>query len=323
MAIIQPVSGANGDLMSADGHAKMHRVLAIDASAPDESLVADSSGDIGINNATPDASAKVDIVSTTKGMLIPRMTTTQKNAISTPATGLLVFDTTLNAYSYYNGSAWTAIGGGGGLAPASIVSTDFEASARFSTINGAPTYASSGLDLYLLPGNTVGITWLLAAGANSGIWDGNPQFTIELNPYSFGNSGTATDAEVYVGLGDLGLAVGGHTKTTRHCGFFITKNSGSNMQLIASQAAGTPRATSVLTSNLGGLGKNLSLCLVIGASSITYYWKLGTGAWSSATTISTNMPSGTTSGYAQFSVTNPSGSILTQDIRILGATYIR
>lgn len=78
-------------------------------------------GSIGINTATPDASAWLDIVSTTKGILIPRMTTTQRNAISSPATGDLVFNLdsagTGRALQYWTGSLWIAQGGtvsGGG-----------------------------------------------------------------------------------------------------------------------------------------------------------------------------------------------------------------
>jgi hypothetical protein len=54
-------------------------------------------------------SSIVDIISTTKGVLFPRMTTTQKNAIATPATGLVVFDTTLAKLCVYGGSAWQTI----------------------------------------------------------------------------------------------------------------------------------------------------------------------------------------------------------------------
>jgi hypothetical protein len=61
---------------------------------------------IGIGTITPDVSSMLDITSTTKGMLAPRMTTAQKTAITTPATGLLVYDTTLGKFSYYNGTAW-------------------------------------------------------------------------------------------------------------------------------------------------------------------------------------------------------------------------
>ncbi len=60
-------------------------------------------------SSDPVASAILEAVSTTKGFLPPRMTTTQKNAIASPATGLQVFDTTLNQMSYYNGTTWTNI----------------------------------------------------------------------------------------------------------------------------------------------------------------------------------------------------------------------
>lgn len=52
------------------------------------------------------ASAQLQIDSTTKGFLPPRMTTTQKNAIATPAAGLVVYDTTTNKLCCYNGTTW-------------------------------------------------------------------------------------------------------------------------------------------------------------------------------------------------------------------------
>jgi len=55
------------------------------------------------------ASSKVTIESTTQGFLPPRMTTAQKNAIGTPATGLMVFDTTLSKLCVYSGTAWETI----------------------------------------------------------------------------------------------------------------------------------------------------------------------------------------------------------------------
>ena len=47
----------------------------------------------GIGTTTPDVSAKLDISSTTKGLLVPRMTATEKGAIATPAKGLLIYQT--------------------------------------------------------------------------------------------------------------------------------------------------------------------------------------------------------------------------------------
>ncbi len=56
----------------------------------------------GIGTTTPDASAKLEIASTSKGFLVPRMTAAQKTAISLPATGLLIYQTDASAGFYVN-----------------------------------------------------------------------------------------------------------------------------------------------------------------------------------------------------------------------------
>jgi hypothetical protein len=72
-------------------------------------MIIDTNGNIGIGTNTPNASSLLDLTSTSKGFLPPRMTTTQKNAISTPATGLMLYDTTLNKLCVYTGAAWETI----------------------------------------------------------------------------------------------------------------------------------------------------------------------------------------------------------------------
>lgn len=73
-------------------------------------------GAIGIANLAPAASSLLDIVSTSKGVLLPRMTTTQMLAISSPASGLTVFNTdsvaTGHPYAYWDGvnSVWRYVG---------------------------------------------------------------------------------------------------------------------------------------------------------------------------------------------------------------------
>lgn len=63
---------------------------------------------VSINNSNtpPNASAMLDVGSTSTGMLIPRMTTAQRNAIASPAEGLSVYDTDTKSYWYYSGTAW-------------------------------------------------------------------------------------------------------------------------------------------------------------------------------------------------------------------------
>jgi hypothetical protein len=73
-----------------------------------------ASAQIGVGTTTPDASAVLDVASTTKGLLAPRHTTTTRNAIVTPANGLLIYNTTTNQLETNNGTTvapvWTAVG---------------------------------------------------------------------------------------------------------------------------------------------------------------------------------------------------------------------
>jgi hypothetical protein len=69
-----------------------------------------STGAAGIGTTTPNASSLLEIKSTSKGLLIPRMTLTQRNAIASPATGLLIYQTNSTpGFYYYNGTAWAAV----------------------------------------------------------------------------------------------------------------------------------------------------------------------------------------------------------------------
>lgn len=70
------------------------------------------SAQVGINeNGTaPDSSAMLDIESTDKGLLIPRMTTAQRDAIANPATGLMVYVTDGDRFYSFNGTEWSPIG---------------------------------------------------------------------------------------------------------------------------------------------------------------------------------------------------------------------
>lgn len=61
---------------------------------------------MGIGTASPSSAAELDISSTSKGILIPRMTDAQMRAISSPATGLKVYNTNTNSVYYFNGSDW-------------------------------------------------------------------------------------------------------------------------------------------------------------------------------------------------------------------------
>ena len=74
-----------------------------------ERITTTGGGNVLIGTTTDVASSLMTLASTTKGFLPPRMTTTQINAIASPANGLEVYNTTLNCPCFYNGTSWRQV----------------------------------------------------------------------------------------------------------------------------------------------------------------------------------------------------------------------
>lgn len=104
---------------------------------------------IGIGTITPNASSVLDISSVTQGMLAPRMTTLQRNAISTPAESLLVFDTTEKSFYFYNvaTTAWIKLAN-----ESSAVRNNYKLVKSVADL--APELTAGGGSSYLLTTNT-------------------------------------------------------------------------------------------------------------------------------------------------------------------------
>ena len=103
-------------------------------------------GSTGFGTTTPDASALLDISSTSKGFLPPRMTTTQRNAISSPAEGLQVYDNNFHDLFSFNGSSWENKWGTNG----NIIS----AGQYFGTNNAADlVFKTNGVEIGRLSGD--------------------------------------------------------------------------------------------------------------------------------------------------------------------------
>lgn len=68
-----------------------------------------SSGNVGIGTTTPDASALLDVSSTTQGFLPPRMTTSERDAISSPASGLMIWNTDNRQIEVFSVSVWVGL----------------------------------------------------------------------------------------------------------------------------------------------------------------------------------------------------------------------
>ena len=64
---------------------------------------------VGIDTTNPDASARLDVSSTNKGFLPPRMTSTERDAITSPANGLIIYNVTNNRLEIRSGSNWLTL----------------------------------------------------------------------------------------------------------------------------------------------------------------------------------------------------------------------
>ena len=93
---------------------------------------------ISADNLDPDNSAMLDVVSTSKGMLVPRMTATQRTGIGSPAAGLLVYQTDgTSGFYYYNGSAWVNISTPSGTAGGDLTGSYPNPTIATGTVNSA------------------------------------------------------------------------------------------------------------------------------------------------------------------------------------------
>jgi hypothetical protein len=149
---------------------------------------------IGINNENPDASAALDITSTTGGLLIPRMTNAQRLAITPPAAGLQVFVTDFEGgrFMFYDGTEWgtlsftekrpdaptigtaTAISSGEATVPFTAPSSDGGSAITSYTATSSPgdftgTISQSGSGSIIVSGLTSGTAYTFTVTATNAI----------------------------------------------------------------------------------------------------------------------------------------------------------
>lgn len=109
-------------------------------------LYVDGEGRIGVgpgpsqSAAAPDASAALDLQSTRRGFLMPRLTATERNAIPSPAVSLLLYNTTSAQYEWWNGGAWVPLGGGGGGTPWLVTGNTLGAPGVFGSLDAEPVH---------------------------------------------------------------------------------------------------------------------------------------------------------------------------------------
>jgi len=234
------------------------------------------SQNIGVNSSgtLPNNSAMLDVDATDKGILIPRMTTAQRNAIVAPATSLMIFNTTTNCLEIFGGGIWQ-----------SIYCMCTGAPAVPGIVTGNTSICSGTSNTYFISpvGGATSYTWTAPVGwtINSG------QGTI-----SIGTTSGATSGDVCV-------------SSVNACG----TSSQSCLTVTVNTAPATPGAITGLTSVTNGqVGVVYSIAPVPGAT--TYTWSVPSGSTITAGqgTTSITVTFGATSGDVCVTASNTCGT---------------
>ena len=186
---------------------------------------------VGVNTdgSSPDASSLLDVKSTDKGFLIPRMTATQRGAIASPATGLLVFQTdATEGFYFYDGASWVRLA----------------TSANAAYTAGTGVSISSNVITNTAPDQTVSLT----GGTGISVSGTYPSFTVTNSSPSSG--GTVTSVTAGTGLSGGTITTTG-TISLPNVGTAGTYGSATETPVFTTDAQG--RVTAVTNTTISGV----------------------------------------------------------------------
>lgn len=200
---------------------------------------------------------------------------------------------------------WATAGGG---TPTTTLSTAFETTGRFvNTLVGTGTFSFNNVGMNIAPGTTSSSsssTTLALGGGGTGSsnfnsFAGSPIFTVSFRGTNFVEaSGVASS---FWGIGTVTVDGSGHTYTNNHIGFKLLKTGGV-VSVYATQADGTTEnASAALTTVTSTMVEYI--LKVNGTASVDYYWRTSGGALSSATNLTSNLPTAD-NNQLQWSVSN-------------------
>ena len=210
-----------------------------------------SMAQVGLGTSSPNANAAIDVVSTSQGILFPRLTTTQRDAIVSPAKGLTIFNTTLNCIQTNIGTAlavnWKCLTG---------ISPSTNGTAKVSA------YTTSTISGTIFVGNAVsGVTQTITATVTR---VGDYNISTTANGITFAASGTfsATGAQdIVLSATGTANAKGSNTytlNTTPNCSFSryatitgVYANAGGTFKDFATHNLGADIAVNSFTYALG------------------------------------------------------------------------
>lgn len=167
---------------------------------------------VGIGTANPHPSALLEVNSTNKGLLIPRMTTAQRSSIASPAKGLMIFDTDLSALFIYDGTTWVSYkpeAGSSLLLPYSANGSYNTAAINISnthTTTTVPTLQVEALTGHAIQGTSSSNFFSGVYGENSGTGKGVSGLNTGAGHgvHARGTDGTALYADIPSGTGTAG-----------------------------------------------------------------------------------------------------------------------
>lgn len=220
-------------------------------------------GGVGIGTTTPDASAALDVSSTTKGFLPPRVTNAEMLTIVSPAEGLLVYNTgsivLKEGYFYWNGSRWTRIGNDGWSIPAPIT---------ISAVTTAPTKGTIVYDnvRYIKTSETsYELTYNYAQSTTGTAGSGDYLFSLPAG-LSFGSSVLTTNASTYeaiINRAIIGSGIMGTTDNSRFRAVAIVPYDSTRFRLLVTNSDNTGLiiSSSTLGLNYDGISFKFSFIL--------------------------------------------------------------
>lgn len=233
---------------------------------------------------------------------------TQVSTPSNPSSGFnkLYFKSDNKLYKLTSAGVETEVGGSAAATPVMSQFLNFGllSGSSFDTTTSTGSGAQSTTEdgIYIFSGNTsssyIKKRFSIAGNSNVKLFSGSPTLSLTL----FFNEDSANDGTVFIGLGDVTVAGSSITLTNNHIGFKIQKVAGV-INLYATQADGTTEnASSALTTVAANDVLDL-IFVVNGTASVDYYWRKNGGSLSSATNLTSNLPTASTN-YITFAATN-------------------
>ncbi|MFM9910564.1 MAG: DUF1566 domain-containing protein [Chitinophagaceae bacterium] len=290
---------------------------------------------VGIGTNAPSASAQLEINSTTKGLLPPRMTYVQKSAIATPVAGLMIWCSNCGAtgeMQVYNGSTWTNMIGGtasfappilGATAAVSLIADLTASSGGTISSDGGTAVTVRGICWSTSPNPTTALSTKTTDGTGSGTFTSSltglsPTTTYYVMAYATNSIGTSYGNEISFTTTVAWPSVAATTSASSInnnsavSGGNVTSAGGASVTARGVCWSTSPNPTTALsTKTTDGTGAGVFISNISGLASATTYYVRAYATNTGGTTYGTQVSFTTTASSPTISATTSVSSITT------------